>query len=142
MHLIRRKPVHVLPSFSNLMDEFFRGGLDEGQKTSIVPPVNIKEQNDAFELELALPGVNKDDIEISVDNGVLSIASRQTEEPEAQQEGSFWKREFSFASFKRIFKLPKSIDQEHIKADYQDGVLKIGLPKIEKEDQVKRIDIN
>ena len=142
MHLIRRKPVHVLPSLSNLVDDFFKSDVVENKEKFVVPPVNIKEQNNAFAVEMALPGVSKDDIEIAVDSGVLSVSSRKTEKSEDEQKGGFWKREFSFSSFKRLFKLPKSVDQDNIKADYQDGVLKIDIPKLEKEDKVKRIDIS
>jgi HSP20 family protein len=90
--------------------------------------VNIKELDSQFEIELAVPGMKKDDFEIEVEDGVLSISSTQEEE-QVNEKGKFTRREFSYSSFRRSFTLPDSVNPTKIDATYKEGVLLVLLPK-------------
>lgn len=132
MSLVRRD--NWLPS---VFDDFFNGdwlGSNDhfSRIGSSIPAVNVRETNDDFNVEVAAPGMKKDDFEIELDNNLLTISSEEKEEhQEESKDVKFTRREFSYHSFKRSFNLPDSIDNSKIKADYKDGVLKIRLPKRE-----------
>ena len=127
MNLIRKQT----PFFPSLIDDFI--GSDWNLKvtsfSSTMPAVNIKELDSQFEIELAVPGKKKDDFEIEVENGILSISSSQEEEQQVNEKGKFTRREFSYTSFRRSFTLPDSVDPTKIDARYADGVLQVLLPK-------------
>ncbi len=116
--------------FPALMNEIFKpdwfGGLENYAGTA--PAVNIKENEKDFELELAVPGRKKDDIKIEIDNDLLTVSSEVSAE-EVENEANFTRREFSFSAFKRTFTLPKTIAADKIGAKYEDGILKLSLPK-------------
>lgn len=126
MNLIRKQP----PFFPSLIDDFINTdwNLKVPSFSSTVPAVNIKELDSQFEIELAVPGMNKDDFEIEVEDGVLSISSTQEEE-QVNEKGKFTRREFSYSSFRRSFTLPDSVDSTKIDATYKEGVLLVLLPK-------------
>ena len=127
MNLIRKQT----PFFPSLIDDFI--GSDWNLKvpsfSSTMPAVNIKELDSQFEIELAVPGKKKDDFEIEVENGILSISSSQEEEQQVNEKGKFTRREFSYTSFRRSFTIPDSVDPTKIDARYADGVLQVLLPK-------------
>lgn len=130
MNLIRRNP-GALPS---LLDEFFKpdwfGGM-EGMNAN-VPAVNISESETGFELEVAAPGMKKEDFNIEVDNNVMTISNERTSETsEEDKEKNFSRREFYYASFRRSFNLPETVNTEKIKASYKDGILNVEIPKKE-----------
>lgn len=104
--------------------------------------VNIKETPDAFSVDMAVPGLNKSNFHIDLDNQVLSISAEITEENEAKDE-KYTRREFGYSSFKRSFTLPETVDDSQIKANYQEGILSVYLPKKEeaKKKPPKRIAI-
>jgi HSP20 family protein len=126
MNLIRKQP----PFFPSLIDDFIKNdwNLKVPSSSVTVPAVNIKELNSQFEIELAAPGMKKDDFEIEVEDGVLSISSTQEEE-QVNEKGKFTRREFSYSSFRRSFTLPDSVDPTKIDATYKEGVLLVLLPK-------------
>ncbi|WP_452221915.1 Hsp20/alpha crystallin family protein [Lacinutrix salivirga] len=95
-----------------------------------LPKVNIKENAEAFLVELAAPGLKKNDFNLDLDNQVLSISTEVKKEDEHQEEG-YTRKEFEFSSFKRTFTLPESVDEDKIEAKYKDGILNILLPKRE-----------
>ena len=134
MSMIRFNRPHVLSDvFQNFFDndsvDFFnRRGLD--------PAANILEHPDSFELDLAAPGLKKDDFKIHLENNVLTISSEVKDEKE-EEEKNFTRKEFHYNSFSRSFTLPRSVDLEKIKADYENGILIVMLPK--KDDA--RVDI-
>jgi HSP20 family protein len=131
------------PTFTDLIENLernFLGRVDE--YTGDVPAVNIKEENDKFVLEMAAPGMKKDDFQINLDNYQLTISSEKKEEKK-EKEDNYTRREFLYSSFSRSFTLPKSIDIEKIKADYKNGILNIVLPKKEEETKLtKQIKIS
>lgn len=102
-------------------------GGTEKYNTS-VPAVNIKDNTEGFELELAVPGMKKDDFTVEIDNDVLTISSEIKSENE-ESKGNYTRKEFSFTSFKRAFTLPETVDGSKIDAKYEDGILKLTLPK-------------
>jgi len=126
MSIVRRNNL-VFPS---LMNEIFKpdwfGGMEN--LNSSVPAVNIKENEKDFELELAVPGRKKDDFNIEIDNNILTVSSEIKTEDEVYED-NYTRREFGFSSFKRAFTLPETIDEDKIKADYVDGLLRFTLPK-------------
>jgi HSP20 family protein len=125
MNLIRKQP----PFFPSLIDDFINTdwNLKVPSFSSTVPAVNIKELDSQFEIELAVPGMKKDDFEIEVEDGVVSISSTQEEE-QVNEKGKFTRREFSYSSFRRSFTLPDSVDPTKIDATYKEGVLLVLLP--------------
>lgn len=128
MSVIRRN-TDVLPGLWNdvFTPDWF-GGVDSYKKS--LPAVNIAEGETEFTLELAVPGQKKEDFTVELDHDVLTISMEKKEEQE-ELAGNFTRREFSFRSFKRAFTLPDSVNQEAVKADYKDGILKFILPKKE-----------
>jgi len=130
MNLIRfnQHPVNML---SELMEDFDRNFFFRSQETRAnMPSVNIIETEEGFSLELAAPGLKKEDFKINLDNNILSISAETQNESEEKTEKMI-RKEFSYNSFRRSFSLPKAIDLEKIKADYKDGILSVGLPKRE-----------
>ncbi len=96
------------------------------------PAVNILETEDGFKVELAVPGMKKEDFTIDLDKDVLTISAEDKfESEEKDTEGRYTRREFSYSTFKRSFTLPKTIDGDKITAAYNEGVLEIVLPKKE-----------
>lgn len=128
MNLIRRN-TELLPGLLNdvFTPDWF-GGVDS-YKTNL-PAVNIVEGETEFKLELAIPGQKKEDFKVEVDNDVLTISMESRDENEDTR-GEYTRREFRYASFKRAFTLPESVNQDRIEADYKDGILKFVLPKKE-----------
>jgi len=92
------------------------------------PLANILDHEKDFTIELAVPGMSKDDFKINLDNDILSI-SVERQEVEEKEEKNFTRREFRYDGFCRSFSLPDIVDQEKIKADYKNGVLSVLLPK-------------
>ncbi|QLE02296.1 Hsp20/alpha crystallin family protein [Galbibacter sp. BG1] len=131
MSLVRRNN-NLLPSF---FDEVFKpdwfGGMENYGAS--VPAVNIKEADHEFSLELAAPGMKKDDFNVEVDKNILTISAEVKKENEEKEDGNgvYSRREFSYNSFKRVFTLPESVDSDKINASYEDGVLILALPKKE-----------
>lgn len=122
--------------FDNDLGDFF------GKRFSD-PAANIIENNESFELYIAAPGMTKDDFKINLENNILTISSEMQDEK--REEGkNYTRKEFYYGSFSRSFTLPKTIDLDKIKADYDNGILKIGLPKKEeaKVDTRKEISIS
>lgn len=127
------------PTLSSLMDSLFVGDfpslLTSNFNTGItLPKTNIKETAEAYFVEMAVPGLKKDDFQIHLDNQLLSISAEIEEENEEKNE-NYTRREFGYSSFKRSFSLPESIDESKIKAHYSEGILKVELPKKEEAKQ-------
>lgn len=127
---------NTAPSFKNLVDEFFNrdtfghfGGRSMGSAT---PAVNVKEDENNFNIEVAAPGFKKDAFKIEVDaENVLVISAEVKNETEEKTEGRYTRREFMYSSFKRRFTLPENVDSVKIDAEYVNGVLFVKLPKKE-----------
>jgi HSP20 family protein len=119
-------------------DDFFA-------EDSLMPAMNVKEHTKDFEIELAVPGFNKKDFEVTIEEDVLHISGEKEVEKE-EKEDDFSRKEFSYKSFKRSMVLPPSIDlNQDVKATYKNGILKVDLLKkkeaIEKEHPKKVIEV-
>lgn len=128
---------NFLPTFPNLLADFFDKEFVDWSSSNFsptqttLPAVNIKENDDSFEVVMAAPGMSKDDFKINLDNNLLTISSEKENEKEEQQE-KFSRREYSYQSFTRSFTLPKdTVDSDKIKARYENGELFISIPKKE-----------
>lgn len=124
-----------LPSF---WDNFFsRDLMDWGNSNfsstdTTLPAVNVRETDDAFEIEVAAPGMSKEDFRVNMENNLLTISSEKKEEKKEEEKGRFSRREFSYQSFQRSFAIPENlVEGEQITAKYCDGILCISLPKKE-----------
>ena len=106
-------------------DRFFASPWLSGRN---MPAFNIKENEKNYEVELALPGYDKKDFEISIDNGVLTVSGEKSEETE-EKEDNYTRREFGYSLFSRSFNLPTNINEENIDAKYADEVLKLTIAK-------------
>jgi HSP20 family protein len=126
MTLIRwHRPSGLSDMFQNFFDADFN---DFFSRRMSDPAANILENAENFQLELAAPGMNKDDFKISLENNTLTVSVEM--EDEKREEGkNYTRKEFYYGSFSRSFTLPKIIDLDKIKADYENGVLKVVLPK-------------
>lgn len=99
-----------------------------------IPAMNVKETEDQFEIEMAAPGFNKKDFEISVENGLLKISAENSEETK-KEEKDYTRKEFNYNSFLRSFTLPENVDEEEIiDATYKRGILKLVLNKVPLEE--------
>jgi HSP20 family protein len=125
--MIRRKS--MLPTFN---DEFFGdnlfGRFFETPANTTMPAVNIKEGKEDFNIEVAAPGFDKNDFKIDLNNNVLEISSEKEVKNE-ENDSKTMRCEFQYASFKRYFTLPDSVESEKIKASYKDGILSVVIPK-------------
>lgn len=134
MTLLKRSNTY-LPTF---WDNFFSRDLSDWGNSNFsstdttLPAVNVKETDDAFEIEVAAPGMSKNDFRINMENNMLTISSEKQEEKKEEEKGRFTRREFSYQSFQRSFTVPESVvDGEKITAKYCEGILCISLPKRE-----------
>ncbi len=126
-------PVFRSRNLPDLFDEFFNSNLlpnfvEEGAWKS-TPAVNIFENNEKFEIEVAAPGLEKDDFKIDLKNDHLVVYSEKKDKKEEKEKGKVVRSEFKYSSFQRSFALPKEVDVTNIKASHKNGVLTIELPK-------------
>ena len=123
-------------------DSFFRAGFSDNDLALSAwhPMADIYDDNDHIVIKAELPGIDKKDISIDLKDGVLTLKGERNVEKE-EKEDNYYRRERSFGKFERAFTLPTGLDPEKIKADYKDGVLKIEIPKPEKE-KPKQITIH
>lgn len=119
----------VFDDFFKPWNEWFDDGGFWG-KMLTVPAVNITDDKDGFNVSLAVPGMKKDDFNIDVDGNMLTI-SCEKEERKEDKDAKFTRKEYNYSSFKRSFTLPEEVNKEKIDARYEDGVLKLMLPKRE-----------
>jgi HSP20 family protein len=145
MSLIKRNEWPLLGNGSWLSDffdteKFFDSDL---LKNRALPAVNVKESEKNYEIDVVAPGRSKKDFNISAENGVLTISSEMKEEKE-EKEKDYTRKEFNYSSFSRSFVLPENANEDDIKANYADGILKlevakknISQPKVKKAIEVR-----
>jgi HSP20 family protein len=118
-------------TFDTVFTDLFSGlagGVNEALNTV---PVNVHETKDAYHLEVSAPGLNKEDFAVNLDNGILTISYEKKEEAKSADDWKTLRREFNFRSFKRNFTLNDDVNAENIQAKYENGILKVYLPKTE-----------
>lgn len=136
MTLVRRNNSYY-PSIPSFFDKIFNEDLVDWNNRNFsttnttVPAVNVKEDDEKYEIEVATPGMNKDDFKIKLENNTLTICS-ETKKEENEEKGGYTRKEFSYESFQRSFSLPEGhVSTDKITAKYNDGILNIVLPKRE-----------
>lgn len=153
MSLVRWNPVRELANFpsdilsmqkeiNHMFDRFFRGGTvaDDGiMTTNWLPAVDLIEKDDEFVAKVELPGVNKDDVKITMQDNILTVRGEKKEEKETRQ-SNYHRLERSYGSFQRSFTLPNAVKADKVEAQYKDGILTITLPKSE-EAKRKQIEV-
>ena len=132
------------PVFGDMManifkDDFFFPVTKKSVVPGSIPSVNIKESDSRFVIELASPGMNKEDFQIEVRDEQLVVSAEKKTETEEKSDENYTRREFNFSSFERRFNLPENANDKSIQASYNDGVLTINIPKKEVEKDQKRI---
>lgn len=150
MNLIKRNG-NQTPGFQRtFFDDVFGRELFNWENSNFsttsttLPSVNIKETSDNYEVEVAAPGLEKNDFKITLDGNLLTISSEKENQQVDEQE-NFTRREFSYQSFQRSFELPKNVvDEEKINARYENGLLHLSIPKKEeaKQKPPRMIEIN
>ena len=134
-----------MPSF---FDDFFRPwnewiGRENGWNALMnLPAVNITEQKNEYQLSVAAPGMKKDDFKLDVDGNILTISSEK-EESKEEKDKKFTRKEYNYSSFSRSFTLPDDVEKEKVEATYEEGILKISLPRKQpaKNSQAKHIAV-
>lgn len=136
--IVKRTNGSLLPaSQRSMFDDFFNrelfnwGNNNFSASRTTLPSVNIKELEKSFEVEVAAPGMKKEDFSITLDGNMLTISSSKEDQQE-EKDGKYTRREFSYQSFQRSFELSKDVvDDENIQARYENGVLRLTIPKKE-----------
>ena len=125
-----------------LFDDFFNrdifnwGNLNFSDTDTTIPAVNIKETPESYEVEVAAPGMTKDDFKVELDGNSLTISSEKRNENQQKDEQRYFRREFSYESFQRTFTLQKDVvDIDKIEAKYEHGLLRLLIPKKEEAKQ-------
>lgn len=140
MTLIRRNE-NWLPSMFN---DFFDNARME-RNTSSAPAVNVMEHEKGYSVEIAAPGMTRDDFNVELnEDGNLVITVEKKQENEQQKQGHYLRREFSYSKFRQLLVLPEDIDKDRISAAVEHGVLSIELPKLPEETakpQVRSIEV-
>mgnify|MGYP002777938441 FL=1 len=132
MTLVKYRPSMIENFFNREFDNFFSDRYFGNNVFASTPAVNVVENKDGFRIEVAAPGMKKEDFKINLNNNHLVIsAQKQEEAAEDNQEQKYARREFSYSSFQRTFTLPQSVDGEKVEASYTDGILHVNLPKRE-----------
>jgi len=147
MSLIRRTENY--PAWSNFFNEFFNRDWNDwtsrnfSETNTTLPSVNIIEGEESYQVDVAAPGFEKKDFKIELSNGMLTISSEKKVEDETKKGQQFTRREYSYQSFSRSFTLPQTIESEKISAKYENGILRVIIPKKEeaKTKPVKAIEI-
>ncbi|WP_420457660.1 Hsp20/alpha crystallin family protein [Neolewinella sp.] len=140
----------LIPAMSRFLDDDWNNlfewrNRNYSSNTTTLPSVNVKETGDEFVVEMAAPGMKKDDFDIQLDNNMLTIRSEMSSESNEQDEdGKYSRREFSYQSFQRSFNLNNQVvDDANIQATYEDGILRLNIPKREeaKEKPARQIQV-
>lgn len=115
---------------SDLFDNDFFPVLSN--RSNSMPAVNIRENEKSYTLDLAVPGIEKKDLKIDINEDVLTVSSETRNENEESNDG-YKRKEFSYSSFCRSFYIPENVNRDKIEASYKDGILSVELPKQEEE---------
>lgn len=147
MYVAKYNPVKEIQEFKKGFENFnsFLDTILEKRaaiaKTDFTPTVNTREGEDAYYVEVDLPGVKKDDMNIDVKDNILTISGERKIEKE-DSEKDYYQIESSYGKFERSFSLPDNVDVEGIQAESKDGVLEVVIPKVKKEaKKAKKIEI-
>jgi HSP20 family protein len=116
---------------SNLIEDFFNESVPAWTGLSTKPRVNVRESDNNFTLEVAVPGFSKEDFNIDVDGSLLTVSARKESEKEEEDKKGYTRREFNYSEFIRTFTLPDSVNADAISCKYNNGLLNVMIPKKE-----------
>lgn len=150
--LMPKSPLGGLMSFDefdNFFDEFLSRrwprlmdwNMPTLSESAGVPKVDILDHDNDIEVQAALPGVKKEDLDVSITNQAITIRSSTKEEKKEEEKGKYFRREISRGEFQRTVSLPDNVDGEKANASFKDGILKVTIPKTEKSKR-KNIEIH
>jgi len=152
MSLVRWNPARELAAWpsdlfgiqremNKMFNNFFRGDIQDEDSALMAwtPAVDIAEHDDEYLVKVELPGVNKDDVKITIESNILTIRGEKKQEKETKKE-NYHRVERSYGSFQRSFTLPTTVKSDKIDASYKDGILSVSLPKAE-EAKPKQIEV-
>ncbi len=130
MKLFNLNTEDLKPKFSNIVEKFWGGNMNSlnVNHSKPVPSVNIKDAKKSFELNIAVPGIDKKDIQLELDHDCLVVSSRKEGLTE-NRDNYCIRQEYSYSSFRRVFELPESVDRSKIQASLRNGILKITVAK-------------
>lgn len=146
MALVRWQPFNEIDTlqreFNQLFDQFITPTVrDNSRGLAFVPPAELSEMEDGYELRLEVPGMDAKDIEIEVTAEAISISGDRKSETKTEENGKT-RTEFRYGQFRRVIPLPGRIDNSAVKAEYKDGILNVMLPKAEEEkNKVVKVEI-
>ncbi|TBO40457.1 Hsp20/alpha crystallin family protein [Pedobacter kyonggii] len=132
-----KKNSTLLPGFNDIFESVLGDTFFSDRRINSLPAVNILESGEEYHIELAAPGLKKEDFKVSVERDMLTISTGHYSENNTLEK-TYNRREFSYSAFTRAFTLPESADVDRIQASYVDGVLKLALPKKEEAKAVSR----
>ena len=144
MAIIRRNDhdlMDVPTTFTSMLDRVFDDFTRSTGLRQFTPTVDIVENDSEYEIDVHAPGMKKEDFDLQVDDNRLRISGEKSYE-EKDEKKNYYLRESGYGRFERSFPLPDNTDADQIKAEYNDGVLKLHLPKTEKKENQKRIEIS
>ncbi len=148
MHMLMRTPRSTLArrwgdDFDSLFENFLRprGMAEETVSEGLAPRLDVVEHDNEFVLQAEMPGIKKDDIEITLENGVLTISGESRSEKEEREGERVIRQERRYGKYVRSLRLGKEIDEKNVKASYKDGILELVLPKSE-EVKPKKISVS
>src|SRR5579859_6690386 len=133
MSIIRYNPNDFVPStFSSLVDRFFNESLARTGGSVFTPKVDVIENDNAYEVQVAVPGLNKEDFKIEINDNYLTVSGERKFTNE-KKDKSFHSIETNYGSFSRSFTLPENADGAKVTAKYNNGILELVIPKDEKK---------
>jgi HSP20 family protein len=144
MDLIRWNPLHEALSLQEQMNQLFGGTLlrsDDARQGLWNPAVDVFEEDDKLVIKAELPGIDKKDISVDLQNGMLTLKGERRHESEEKNGRNFYRREMSYGTFMRSFSIPQDVETDKVKAEYLNGVLTIEVPKPEAR-KPKQIRVN
>lgn len=145
--LLKNSDRNSLHPWYSPLHRFFRNdfmNLWDGDATDTIPSINIKEEKDNYKIEMAAPGLKKEDFNIDIERNVLTISSEKENEKREDGEGEkFSRREYNYSSFSRSLSLPENADGSKIVAKYENGLLLLTIPKMGESEnrQYKKITV-
>ena len=152
MTLVRWTPSHAVPTFpsdlfglqselNRMFDGLFHGDREETdvRGSTWKPAVDIVENDDEYVAKVELPGVNKDDVKITMENNILTLRGEKSQETK-EKSSNYHRVERYYGSFRRSFELPGGVKNDKIDAEYKDGILTIRMPK-EEEAKTRLIEV-
>ncbi len=132
---------NTAPYFNNVFDSLFSEAINKNLTVNKVPGVNILETENAYKIEVAAPGLNKEDFQINVKKDTLSVWAEKKDEA-SEEKKDYTRKEFDYYSFARSFVLPETVNTDQITAEYVNGILNITIGKDTAQSQSKEIKVS